>query len=100
MTTELRHNVFLVAKEALNNAVKHSGGRCVRLEMIHDSRRATLVVGDDGKGFHLQEATGAGNGLANMEKRAESVGAKFELLSQPGKGTRISIHFPLTSETV
>ena len=100
MSTELRHNVFLVAKEALNNAVKHSRACCVRLEMHHDSQRATLIISDDGRGFSMTEAAGAGNGLANMQKRAENVGAAFQLSSQPGQGTRVEIRFPLNSETL
>lgn len=97
LTTELRHNVFLVSKEALNNAVKHSGAQCVRLEFSHVEGEACVIISDDGQGFNLSEASGAGNGLANMRKRAESIGACFELNSDRQRGTRIKVRFPLST---
>lgn len=97
LTSELRHNVFLVSKEALNNAVKHSGGNCIRLEFSHNPTEACVIISDDGDGFIIADAAGAGNGLANMRKRAESVGASFALMSQRNQGTRIEVRFPLSA---
>ncbi len=94
LTTELRHNVFLVCKEALNNAIKHSGGARIRLTLSYDLEGGSLAISDDGHGFHPHEAEGQGNGLANMRKRAESVQARFSLESAPLQGTRIEICFP------
>ncbi len=99
LSSELRHNVYLVMKEALNNAVKHSEATRIILEMSFTSGAALLRVTDDGRGFDPGEAAGAGNGLANMAKRAESVGARFECTSRPGHGTSISIGFPLPSHS-
>jgi ligand-binding sensor domain-containing protein/signal transduction histidine kinase len=98
LTSELRHNVFLVSKEALNNAVKHSGGHCIRLEFSHGPQEGRVVISDDGDGFDIADAAGAGNGLANMRKRAESVGASFDLDSRKQQGTRIEVRFPLPME--
>lgn len=94
LTTELRHNVFLVCKEAVNNAIKHSGGARIGLTLAFDQQGGRLAITDDGHGFQMQEAEGLGNGLANMRKRAESVNASFHLESAPHYGTRIEIHFP------
>jgi signal transduction histidine kinase/ligand-binding sensor domain-containing protein len=98
LTAELRHNVYLVVKEALNNAVKHSGAQRIMLEMVHGRRSAQFTLTDDGCGFDLSDAAGTGNGLANMMKRAENVGARIELRSHPGKGTSVSVQFALTSD--
>lgn len=94
LTTELRHNVFLVCKEAVNNAIKHSGGARIGLTLAFDQAGGRLAITDDGRGFHTKEAEGLGNGLANMRKRAESVNASFRLESAPQHGTRVEIHFP------
>lgn len=98
LTTEMRHNVFLVSKEALNNAMKHAGARCIRLEFVFTTEEASFVISDDGRGFVVQDASHSGNGLANMRKRAESVGASFDLRSQPNAGTWVQIRFPLRRE--
>lgn len=94
LTTELRHNVFLVCKEAVNNAIKHSGGARIGLTLAFDQAGGRLAITDDGRGFQTKEAEGLGNGLANMRKRAESVNASFRLESAPQHGTCVEIHFP------
>ena len=98
LSTEVRHNVFLACKEAVNNAVKHSGAQRIRLELTFDTRSARVRISDDGRGFCESEAEGLGNGLANMRKRAESVGATFTLSSQTNGGTQVEILVPFSAE--
>ena len=52
----------------------------------------SLIITDDGIGF---KGTKAGNGLVNMRQRAEDIGGNFTIESEPGKGTVISVHFPV-----
>jgi signal transduction histidine kinase len=93
---ELRHNLFLVVKEALNNAVKHASPKRItlKLELVSESR-LRIEVADDGKGFELAPAEGAGNGMGNMRKRIEAVGGVFHLQSQPGEGTLVAMEVSL-----
>ena len=97
LPTEVRHHVFLAAKEALNNVLKHAGaGRvCVRVTMTDDGFE--IGIEDDGCGFAGGEApprSGSGNGLDNMRERMRAVGGQFALQSHPGKGTQVSFLVP------
>jgi signal transduction histidine kinase len=91
LPAETRHNLFLVVKEALNNALKHSGASEVRIEVSLENELARIVVEDNGKGFALEgpEAAHRGNGLGNMRKRIENLGGQFEMTSAPGRGTAL-----------
>ena len=51
LSADVRHNLFLAVKEALNNIVKHAQAREVRLRLIQEHGRLTLVIEDDGRGF-------------------------------------------------
>jgi signal transduction histidine kinase len=89
---EVRHNIFLVVKEALTNVLRHSGAREVSVQARAYGLMMELSVQDDGRGFD----TGAPpqnlqDGLANMRRRAEAVGGKLTLESTPGKGTTIRL---------
>lgn len=97
LSAAVRHNAFLIVKEALHNVVKHSGATEVTLRITVVEGGLTILVEDNGRGF---EAGGPaamagpqrpGNGLSNMRRRAEEIGAKFELRSGPGQGTRIRV---------
>lgn len=102
LTSEIRHNVFLALKEALNNVVKHAEATEVRISMqLEQPRGFILGVADNGRGFettgrgdHQQNRVehprlSSGNGLANMKKRLEEIGGRCECDTAPGEGTRI-----------
>ena len=88
---EVRHNLLLVVKEALHNIVKHSGATSVTLtlEVMGDDLRITLA--DNGQGFDPGSARPLGNGLRNMRQRMLDAKGHLDLVSEPGKGTRITI---------
>ena len=93
--SDVRHNLVLFVKEALNNAVKHADARQVTVALQLANRSITLTVTDDGGGFDPQpsnlksQPAAHGNGLGNMRQRVEAIGGRFELWSQPGQGTRV-----------
>jgi signal transduction histidine kinase/ligand-binding sensor domain-containing protein len=100
LTSEIRHNVFLASKEALNNAVKHAHATEVRLSLELAPSAFVIVVGDNGQGFELQRLNGhpgggdelrasAGNGLQNMKRRLTEVGGQCEWETAPHEGTRV-----------
>lgn len=101
LTAEIRHNVFLAFKEALNNVVKHAGASEVRVSLELLPTGFVLVITDNGRGFDLNHsgnsitADGArlssGNGLVNMQKRLEEVGGRCEWITAPGEGTRVRL---------
>lgn len=92
---EVRHNCYLVVKEAMNNVLKHSGATEVWFRLALDGREMRLTVEDNGHGFDPANTRELGNGLKNMRARVESVGGRLAVDAAPGRGTRVSFDFPL-----
>jgi signal transduction histidine kinase len=91
---DLRRDLLLIFKEAVNNAARHS--RCTRVSIDLSCADSGLVlsVADDGVGFDtLQESRG--HGLANLKRRAARLNGTLELQSVPGKGTTVTLRVPL-----
>ena len=103
MPSPQRHSLFLAAKEALQNIVKHAeaGQVWIRLKLEPDT--LMLLVEDDGKGGDTEMLTGAsgtlaGNGQSNMQKRMEQLGGRFARLARPGNGTIVRLELPLRKQ--
>ena len=95
LRADVRHNVFLAVREAFNNTLKHSHCTEVWLRLKLDGELVTIEVDDNGVGFSPGQ-TPAGNGLENFRARLAGEGGRAELISTPGKGTRVRFIFPLT----
>jgi ligand-binding sensor domain-containing protein/signal transduction histidine kinase len=95
LSAEVRHNLFLTVKEALNNAMKHAGASEVWLRFSLAHSVLEIVIEDTGKGFSVETAEQFGNGLSNMKERTEEIGGQFRLTSELNKGTRIHLKVPL-----
>jgi signal transduction histidine kinase len=100
---DVRHNIFLIAKEALTNALRHSGGQVVFVQVQADGKKFKLVIADDGKGFDANAPTAGGehNGLENMKRRAESVSGQLLVTSGQGQGARVVFEmiFPIDQKS-
>ncbi len=91
LSAEVRHNLFLAFKEALNNAIRHAGATEVQISLRIDGDDLVLVLADDGRGFAPPaDPAGFGNGLLNMRQRLAKIGGRCELDARPGAGTRVS----------
>jgi ligand-binding sensor domain-containing protein/signal transduction histidine kinase len=95
ISPELRHNVFLAAKEAVNNVVKHSQATAAWLRLRLEPRRFTLEIEDNGCGLSPDAADKGRNGLRNMRKRLEDVGGEFSITPGAQGGTRVRLTAPL-----
>lgn len=95
VSAEIRHNLFMVLKEALNNAVKHGTPNRIKLGLKFQEGCIVIELSDDGTGFSLDESNGVGNGLANMRKRVSEIGGELQLRSQPERGTSVIAEVPL-----
>jgi len=95
LSMNVRREIYLLFKEAVNNAAKHADCNCLEIDFRLSGGEIFLQISDDGRGFDPSQKTD-GNGLANMQARAESSGGKFEIESQPEHGTTIKIRFPQT----
>jgi signal transduction histidine kinase len=94
LSSEARHSLFLVVKEAMNNIVKHSGATEVWLRVKTEGSKLIFAIEDNGKGFDAHSLAEFGNGLGNMETRVQELRGKFDLNSVSNKGTRIRITVP------
>jgi len=86
--------LFRIAQEAVNNAVRHSKGKAIRITLSRRRGRVTLTVRDDGKGIRATAREGTGMGLRIMQYRAEAIGGKLEIDSPRGKGTAVTCVLP------
>ena len=95
LNAEVRHNLFLAFKEALNNAVRHAAASEVRVALTLEPGGLALAVQDNGCGFSAGARAGAadrfasGDGLENMRRRLAGVGGHCEIHSAPGQGTKV-----------
>jgi signal transduction histidine kinase len=87
---QTRKNIYLLIKEALNNAVKYSMAGNINLSIKIVGAFLQIELSDDGKGFELQGQP-VGNGIGNMQARAKELGSDLVIKSSPGNGTRISL---------
>jgi ligand-binding sensor domain-containing protein/signal transduction histidine kinase len=101
---EMRRALFLILKEALHNVLKHSGASeasvSLRFEPHHHRKSFAIEmrVVDNGRGLPAEGGRRFGNGLRNMNRRAESVKGRLEFDSSPGTGTRLRVSVPVRSE--
>jgi signal transduction histidine kinase/ligand-binding sensor domain-containing protein len=95
LSAEVRHNVFLVVKEALNNAVKHSAATELWLRLATNDGALSIKISDNGQGFQVDACRESGNGLRNMAARMEEIGGESTLRSTPGAGTTVCLRLPL-----
>ena len=98
MSSDIRHQVFLAVKETLNNAVKHSKAKTVKLFVNTDPAELRIVIADDGCGFEAESVAKFSNGLINLRQRLEALGGSAQIESRPGAGTTVILCVPL-SET-
>jgi signal transduction histidine kinase len=91
----LRKNIYMITREAINNAVKYAECRSLLISLKPCSNGAELIIADDGTGFD-PDNTFAGNGLYNMRKRAAEIPGTLDIKTSPGAGTTIRVFFKFT----
>ncbi len=90
-------NLLLIAREAVRNALTHANPTQVIIQVAFADHHVRMEVRDDGCGFNPQNG-GSGQeehyGIVGMRERAQELGGKFEIHSQPGKGTYVVVAIP------
>jgi signal transduction histidine kinase len=89
LIAEVRHNLFMVVKEALHNVIKHAHASEVRLSLKLHEGFLELRVEDNGRSFQAAAAPSQRGGLANMRHRMDAIGATLLIENSPGVGTSV-----------
>jgi len=94
----VRDQGFLIVREALRNAFRHSGAKDIEVELAYDDAALHVRVRDDGRGI-TPSVTDAGGtpghfGLVGMRERAKKLGGQLEIRSKPDAGTEIDLRIP------
>lgn len=96
---EIRKNILLIFKEALNNAFKHSKASKIIFSSEQNGSEVEIKLIDNGVGFIFDSDNDEfimGNGLSNMKKRASEIKAHFEVESEKGNGCKILLRFKIS----
>lgn len=88
--------LFRLVQESLANTIKHASAKAVDLSVDRTETGMRVCISDDGVGIaDLDRARSLSHGLAGMMQRVRSVGGTFDLITHPGRGTRIEVFVPL-----
>ena len=90
LNMQQRQHIYLLLKEAINNLIKYSACTSVSITAELSGRMLKIEVVDNGRGFD-EKGIAPGNGLLNMQKRAEAMRGNFSITTAPGKGTRVNL---------
>jgi signal transduction histidine kinase len=99
MDVATEHHLLRIAQEAVTNAIKHSGGDRVAIELSYGESETTLRVRDNGRGIERETAAPEPNGeqhfgLRGMAERAERLGGFLHVVSDPGRGVEVAVSVP------
>jgi two-component system, NarL family, nitrate/nitrite sensor histidine kinase NarX len=91
----IHHKILFIFREALSNIQHHAQATHIELVITWASDSLTVHLDDDGTGFDTDIPPAYGPvGLLIMRQRAEEIGGELTIQSQPGQGTRITLHYP------
>jgi two-component system NarL family sensor kinase len=95
--------LFRIFQEFINNSLKHSAAKNIKVKFTYAPDQFKLCIFDDGKGFDYgklktNKMFDAGAGLRNISRRCELIGGNCKLESYPGKGTQLDIELPTPIE--
>ncbi len=93
----IRFFIFQVVRELLVNIVKHANASNVNVSVISDNERLCITVEDNGTGFPDYTATKSGYGLFNIRERMNHINGQFEIDSNTGRGTRVTLVVPFSA---
>jgi signal transduction histidine kinase len=83
--------IYLITKEAVNNAIKHSNATKIIVEAVIQNNLLTLKISDNGRGFVNANEISTGNGLLNMKSRAKQISGSLIITSELNCGSTVSL---------
>jgi signal transduction histidine kinase len=99
ISLQARRQLFLMFKECVHNASRHSGCSAVKAELKTSEGEIVLIVGDNGRGMNPVEpvpvnGSAGGTGLPGMRRRVAALGGTIQFVTNPGEGCTVSIRIP------
>jgi signal transduction histidine kinase len=99
LAPEAAAQMYYVAREALNNAIRHAQATTVTIMLDHIGQELLISVRDDGKGFDLTTQLSAQTvGLEEMLARTRLLGGELNIHTTPGQGTVVQLRAPVTAK--
>jgi len=99
---EQRKNIYLICKEAISNAVKYANCTLLEVSIYMEHYKLVVKIQDNGKGFSLNNPESSitghsfgGNGIKNMNARADEINASLKIITEPGNGTIVLLGMPI-----
>ncbi|MDF2924106.1 MAG: sensor histidine kinase [Paenibacillaceae bacterium] len=94
----IEDQLFRIVQEALSNTLRHSKATKMEIKLNRPTELIRLSIRDNGVGFSLDDQKHASYGLVTMRERVNEIGGSLNLITAPGKGTRIEIRVPLLAD--
>ena len=94
----IRFFIFQAVRELLVNIVKHAKASNVKISVTSDDEKLCITLEDNGTGFPDYPANKSGYGLFNIRERMNHINGQFEIDSNPGGGTRVSLVVPFSAD--
>lgn len=94
----IEDHLFRIVQEALSNTLRHSRADKMEVKLQHRQEFVRLYIRDNGIGFDMDVKKHASYGLVSMRERVNEIGGSLNLITAPGKGTRIEIRIPIVDE--
>ena len=85
-----KRNLYLIAKETINNSIKYSACTRIRIRLMQVNKRIEMLITDNGKGF-IPDNAKEGYGLKSIQQRAEQIHYLLQIVSSPGNGTSVEL---------
>ncbi|NMO95584.1 sensor histidine kinase [Paenibacillus lemnae] len=94
----IENHLFRIVQEAMSNTLRHAKAEKMDIRIHRKQNTVRVMLRDDGIGFELDERKQASYGLSTMEERVTELGGSIQIITAPGKGTRIEISVPLMDD--
>jgi signal transduction histidine kinase len=97
-------NIYRIAQEAINNAIKYADSTHILVSLTHSENILSIVIDDNGKGFDPNKVKkvkngDGGMGMTFMRERIKYIDGRLFLNSEKGKGTRVTLNIPIPTNT-
>jgi PAS domain S-box-containing protein len=95
ISDSIKNGLFRIFQESLTNVARHSQAKHVRVELLKNDSEIFLTIEDDGKGFEEEKAAKKKTlGILGMKERTAMMGGSYEITSEPGNGTTVTVVLP------